>query len=530
VAAISPWNFPLAIFIGQVAAALAAGNPVLAKPAEQTPLIAAHAVRLLHEAGVPRGALQLLPGDGDVGAALVRDERVRGVLFTGSTEVAQAIDRTLAARCGTADPVLVAETGGQNAMIVDSSALPEQVVQDALQSAFDSAGQRCSALRVLCLQDEIAEPVIRMLAGAAEELRVGDPRELATDVGPVIDRPAAQAIEAHLARMPRARVRRLALPQGCAGGTFVAPAIVEIDSMETLRREVFGPVLHVLRFPRERLGELVDAINATGYGLTLGIQSRIDETIDFVVARARAGNVYVNRNMIGAVVGTQPFGGEGLSGTGPKAGGPFTLARLRRDASAASLDPSAFGARREAGAPPALIALEAWARAAGLADLAAACGAYARATPIGCRLELPGPTGESNTLSYRPRGRVLCVGDDAPALLAQIAAAVATANRALIGDREAARSAVEALPESVRLQVDFARDAAAGDFDLALLEGSDDEYRQLRGALAQRDGTRIRVLRPNGRRYPLHWMVVERVVTINTAAAGGNATLMTLDS
>ncbi|MCX8006211.1 MAG: bifunctional proline dehydrogenase/L-glutamate gamma-semialdehyde dehydrogenase PutA, partial [Burkholderiaceae bacterium] len=312
VAAISPWNFPLAIFVGQVAAALAAGNAVLAKPAEQTPLVAAAATGLLHAAGIPRGALQLLPGDGSVGARLVADARVRGVLFTGSTEVATQIDRTLAARAGEEEIPLVAETGGINAMIVDSSALPEQVVTDALQSAFDSAGQRCSALRVLCLQEEIAERVLSMLYGAAAELRLGDPAELATDLGPVIDAPARQALESYIARMAAAYpVRRFGTTP--ADGTFVAPAVIEIPSLTVLSREVFGPVLHVLRYRREQLQALLQQINALGYGLTLGIHSRIEETIDAIVACARVGNIYVNRNMIGAVVGVQPFGGEGLS-------------------------------------------------------------------------------------------------------------------------------------------------------------------------------------------------------------------------
>jgi RHH-type proline utilization regulon transcriptional repressor/proline dehydrogenase/delta 1-pyrroline-5-carboxylate dehydrogenase len=328
-ACISPWNFPLAIFTGQVAAALAAGNAVAAKPAEQTPLTAAHAVRCLLRAGVPPDALALLPGAGEtVGAALAADARVAGVAFTGSTAVASGIARVLAAR--TPIVPLIAETGGQNAMIVDSSALPEQVVQDALVSAFDSAGQRCSALRVLCLQDEIAPRVLDLVQGAMDELVVGDPAQLATDVGPVIDAAARDAVERHIAAMAAAGLlrHRVDLPAACDHGTFVAPALVVLDRVDRLEAEVFGPVLHVLRYRAAKLDALVDAINGYGYGLTLGVHSRIDATVARIVARARVGNLYVNRNMIGAVVGTQPFGGEGLSGTGPKAGGPHYLFRF----------------------------------------------------------------------------------------------------------------------------------------------------------------------------------------------------------
>ena len=328
-ACISPWNFPLAIFCGQVAAALAAGNATIAKPAEQTPLMAGFAVRLFHEAGVPPEALQLLPGDGaTVGGRLAADPRVDGVAFTGSTETARSIARVLAARDGPIVP-LIAETGGQNAMIVDSTALPEQVTRDAIRSAFDSAGQRCSALRVLCLQEEIADRTVAMLIGAMAELRVGDPALLATDVGPTIDEEARSMLEAHVVRMGReARLLyRAPLGDDTARGAFVAPTVVEIDALSLLGREAFGPVLHVLRFRRDRLDDLIEAINAMGYGLTLGIHTRIDSVAERIATRARVGNVYVNRDTIGAVVGSQPFGGEGLSGTGPKAGGPRALHR-----------------------------------------------------------------------------------------------------------------------------------------------------------------------------------------------------------
>jgi RHH-type proline utilization regulon transcriptional repressor/proline dehydrogenase/delta 1-pyrroline-5-carboxylate dehydrogenase len=328
---ISPWNFPLAIFSGQIAAALAAGNSVIAKPAEQTNLIGYYAVQLLHEAGVPEAVLQFVPGDGaTVGAALTKDPRVAGVAFTGSTDTARAINRALAAR-DAAIGVLIAETGGQNALIGDSSALPEQLVKDALASAFTSAGQRCSAARVLFVQEDIADKTIAMLAGAMTELKVGDPGLLSTDVGPVIDGDALGLLDEHAARMQAEAtfIARAPLdPEATAHGTFFAPSAWELRSLSQLTRENFGPALHVIRWKAGELDQVVDAINATGYGLTLGIHSRIDETIERIVARARVGNAYVNRNQIGAVVGVQPFGGQNLSGTGPKAGGPHYLPRF----------------------------------------------------------------------------------------------------------------------------------------------------------------------------------------------------------
>jgi RHH-type proline utilization regulon transcriptional repressor/proline dehydrogenase/delta 1-pyrroline-5-carboxylate dehydrogenase len=328
-ACISPWNFPLAIFTGPVAAALAAGNTAIAKPAEQTPLIGALAIDLFHQAGFPKDVVQLAPGDGKVGAALTAHPLLAGVAFTGSTETARLINRTLADRDGPIIP-FIAETGGQNAMIVDSSALPEQVTRDVISSAFQSAGQRCSACRVLFVQDDVADGMIRMIAGAMEALKVGDPADLATDVGPVIDEDAKRLLDEHLAWLDKnaKQIRRLALPKEAAHGSFVAPALYEIEALSDLNRENFGPILHVIRFDGERLDKVLEAINATSYGLTLGLQSRIDTVRDYVEEHARVGNFYVNRNQIGAVVESQPFGGEGLSGTGPKAGGPHYVARF----------------------------------------------------------------------------------------------------------------------------------------------------------------------------------------------------------
>jgi RHH-type proline utilization regulon transcriptional repressor/proline dehydrogenase/delta 1-pyrroline-5-carboxylate dehydrogenase len=529
VVAISPWNFPLAIFTGQIAGALASGNAVIAKPAEQTPLVAAAAVRVLHAAGIPRAALQVLPGDGHVGAKLTADARVDGVVFTGSTAVAALIDRALAARAGEREIPLIAETGGQNALIVDSSCLPEQVVADALTSAFDSAGQRCSALRVICLQDDVADKVVRMLDGALAELRVGDPALLATDIGPVIDAEAQRTIETHVEAMRKAgTVHSLAVPGAeLQAGTFCPPRFIEIATLDVLKREVFGPVLHVVRYRRDDLAALIDGINRLGYGLTLGIHSRIDETIDFIVGRAHVGNIYVNRNMIGAVVGVQPFGGEGLSGTGPKAGGPLYVERLRRLRSA-TIEWRTLGAEaREAPPLPALDAVLEWATTRGERTLVQRCAEYARSTPLGFELEFPGPTGESNRESFHPRGRVLCHAHDRDELLAQFVAVFATGNRALV-----ASSAKDLLPTDLprvaRAEIEFAAEEPAGDIDLALCSDSHEAAR-LRRVLAARDSKRVRVVTPIDGVYPLTALVVERVVSVNTAAAGGNASLMTLE-
>jgi len=344
VVCISPWNFPLAIFLGEVTAALAAGNTVVAKPAEQTPVIAYEAVKLLHQAGIPEEVLQFVPGTGEeVGAALVADPRVAGVIFTGSTEVAKLIQQTLAAKEGAIVP-FIAETGGQNVMVVDSSSLPEQVVADVISSAFDSAGQRCSALRVLYLQEDIADNVITMLKGAMDELKVHDPSFIETDVGPVIDQEAQKNLQAHIDQMKsKAKlVHEIKADKGLEKGNYIFPAVFEIDNIKALKREVFGPVLHIVRFKAKDVDQVIADINSTGYGLTFGIHSRIQETIDYFQKRIRVGNIYINRNIVGAVVGVQPFGGQGLSGTGPKAGGPFYLHRLAVERTL-SIDTTASG-------------------------------------------------------------------------------------------------------------------------------------------------------------------------------------------
>ncbi|OZI22729.1 trifunctional transcriptional regulator/proline dehydrogenase/L-glutamate gamma-semialdehyde dehydrogenase [Bordetella genomosp. 7] len=500
---ISPWNFPLAIFTGQVAAALVAGNTVIAKPAEQTCLIAAQAVRVLREAGVPAGAVQLLPGRGEtIGAQLVQHPAIDGVMFTGSTDVARLIAHTLAQRLddrGHTIP-LIAETGGQNAMIVDSSALAEQVVFDVLDSAFDSAGQRCSALRVLCLQEDSADHVLHMLRGAMRELRVGNPDQLKTDVGPVIDVDARDNILRHIEAMQSAghRVDQVELDPGCRYGTFVPPTLIEIDNIAELTREVFGPVLHVLRYRREELDQVLEQINATGYGLTFGVHSRIDETINDVTQRVHAGNVYVNRNIVGAVVGVQPFGGEGLSGTGPKAGGPLYLYRLL--------------ATRPPGLPPCV----------------------ATSDPLPRTLALPGPTGEQNTYVLRPRGTVLCVPATEAGVRAQYAAVQATGNLALFLDTPVVRAWREAqgAGASVTLVGDAEIDTA--DFQAVLFEGDGDALRGWNQRIAARSGPILTVQGltsdavAGGAAYAQELLLAERSISVNTAAAGGNASLMSI--
>ncbi|PRP71335.1 trifunctional transcriptional regulator/proline dehydrogenase/L-glutamate gamma-semialdehyde dehydrogenase [Chromobacterium amazonense] len=517
VVCISPWNFPLAIFIGEVVASLAAGNTVLAKPAEQTSLIAAYAVRLLHEAGVPRAALQFLPGRGEVvGAALTGDARIQGVIFTGSTEVAQIINRTLAKRSD--DTVLVAETGGMNAMIVDSSALPEQVVTDVLSSAFDSAGQRCSALRVLYLQNDIADKVIKMIKGAMDELTVGNPAKLTTDVGPVIDAEAQAGLLAHIERMKQSAraVHQTKLTADCERGTYVAPTLFEIDNLAELKREVFGPVLHVLRFAASDLDKVVAEINATGYGLTHGIHSRIDETIADICGKIKVGNIYVNRNIVGAVVGVQPFGGEGKSGTGPKAGGPYYLYRLTR----ADWQPK-LNAQAEAADLRALDALASVAKAQGLA-LDGVIAAARKDSPLSHSVALPGPTGENNILSFAGRGWVGCVADDVQALAEQLAAAFAAGNRAVLADNEAGRKLARALNG----YAEVAADVLAADVSAVLFAGSGVE--EARRKLASREGALVPLILRGERGYNIHRLVVERALSVNTTAAGGNASLMSM--
>ncbi|EPT8922221.1 trifunctional transcriptional regulator/proline dehydrogenase/L-glutamate gamma-semialdehyde dehydrogenase [Cronobacter dublinensis] len=548
VVCISPWNFPLAIFTGQVAAALAAGNSVLAKPAEQTPLIAAQGIQILLEAGVPQGVVQLLPGRGEtVGAQLTGDARVRGVMFTGSTEVATLLQRNIADRLdpqGRPTP-LIAETGGLNAMIVDSSALTEQVVVDVVASAFDSAGQRCSALRVLCLQDEIADHTLTMLKGAMAECRMGNPGRLTTDIGPVIDADAKAGIERHIQTM-RAKGRKVfqAVRDNSQDarewqtGTFVTPTLIELESFDEMKKEVFGPVLHVVRYNCNNLAGLIEQINKAGYGLTLGVHTRIDETIAQVTGSAHVGNLYVNRNMVGAVVGVQPFGGEGLSGTGPKAGGPLYLYRLlaSRPEAAVQTTLERHDARYAQDAQVKTLitrphqALTEW--AAGRPELRALCEHYLTLSQSGVQRTLPGPTGERNTYTLLPRERVLCLADNEQDLLVQLAAVTSAGSRVLWPDESLQRTLAKQLPAAVNAIIDFAKQDVlfSQSFDAVIYHGDSDQLRALCEKVAAREGAIVSV-QGFGRgetNLLLERLWLERSLSVNTAAAGGNASLMTI--
>ncbi|RBP04644.1 L-proline dehydrogenase /delta-1-pyrroline-5-carboxylate dehydrogenase [Roseiarcus fermentans] len=530
VACISPWNFPLAIFTGQVAAALAAGNAVIAKPAEETPLIAAEAVRILHGAGVPADALALLPGAGEVGAAIVADPRVQGVVFTGSTAVAKILEAQVAGRLtGRGAPLpLIAETGGINAMVVDSSALSEQVAADVIASAFDSAGQRCSALRLLCLQEEVADAMLAMLKGAMAELEVGDPRRLSTDVGPIISVEACDAIQGYVDEM---RGRGFAVTQVGApeGQNFLAPAIIEVKSVADVDREVFGPVLHVLRYRRDGLDALIDAINTAGYGLTFGLHTRIDETIARVTDRIRAGNIYVNRNIIGATVGVQPFGGSRLSGTGPKAGGPLYLPRLLAEAPPGVLE----GLEGDRAAMRTLQSFIDWLRASGRPAEAERCVGLMTRSPLGARVELPGPVGERNLYALGRRGRIAAIADGESAMLIQIGTILATGNDAIVGAGFA--QALKGLPPEFARRIETApAPLDAPGLAGALIAGESEAVSAALAQVAARPGpiVRVQALSPErvaaGEDYDLSLLVEERALTTNTAAAGGNASLMTI--
>nr|P95629.1 RecName: Full=Bifunctional protein PutA; Includes: RecName: Full=Proline dehydrogenase; AltName: Full=Proline oxidase; Includes: RecName: Full=Delta-1-pyrroline-5-carboxylate dehydrogenase; Short=P5C dehydrogenase; AltName: Full=L-glutamate gamma-semialdehyde dehydrogenase [Sinorhizobium meliloti]CAA69727.1 putA [Sinorhizobium meliloti] len=530
---ISPWNFPLAIFTGQIAAALVAGNPVLAKPAEETPLIAAEGVRILREAGIPASALQLLPGDGRVGAALVAG-RDAGVMFTGSTEVARLIQAQLADRLSPAGrPVpLIAETGGQNAMIVDSSALAGQVVGDVITSAFDSAGQRCSALRVLCLQEDVAGPHPDDAEGrAARHCISAAPIVFSVDVGPVITSEAKDNIEKHIERMRGLgrKVEQIGLASETGVGTFVPPTIIELEKLSDLQREVFGPVLHVIRYRRDDLDRLVDDVNATGYGLTFGLHTRLDETIAHVTSRIKAGNLYINRNIIGAVVGVQPFGGRGLSGTGPKAGGPLYLGRL---VTTAPVPPQHSSVHTD----PVLLDFAKWLDGKGARAEVEAARNAGSSSALGLDLELPGPVGERNLYTLHARGRILLVPATESGLYHQLAAALATGNSVAIDAASGLQASLKNLPQTVGLRVSWSKDwAADGPFAGALVEGDAERIRAVNKAIAALPGPLLLVqaassgeIARNPDAYCLNWLVEEVSASINTAAAGGNASLMAI--
>ena len=554
IACISPWNFPLAIFSGQILAAVAAGNAAVAKPAEQTPLIAARAVSLMHEAGIPRDVVQLLPGEGaSVGAALTRDPRVDGVCFTGSTATAQRIDRAMAEHLAP-DAPLIAETGGLNAMIVDSTALPEQAVRDVLASAFQSAGQRCSALRVLYVQREVEDRILEMLFGAIDELRIGDPWSLATDVGPIIDEAARDRIESYC-RRAQGEGRLLKRHVFPGEGLFVPPTVLRVEGIESLSEEIFGPVLHVATYDADRIDAVVDAVNAAGYGLTFGLHTRIDDRVQHIVDRVRAGNIYINRNQIGAVVGSQPFGGEGESGTGPKAGGPHYLRRLTAGASdfagvpggriveEACLASAISKAFRAMAAPPcggsavgpadkgpgrdAPDAVQAPPNDSESADHLRDREVRRREGGRFSALDLPGPTGESNRLSFAPRGVVLCLGVGTDTAKAQAETALDTGN-AVVVVADGASRALAPLASAPRVGL---LDGRVDPETLVTVDGiaavaccaRRDVLAAVRTALARRRGPILPLIieAAAAERY-----VLERHVCVDTTAAGGNASLL----
>ena len=581
---ISPWNFPLAIFIGPVAAALAAGNSVIAKPAEQTPLVAAEGIRILHEAGVPAEVLNFLPGRGSVlGPLLTGDTRVNGVAFTGSTATAQRIQRSLTERrydSKTAELApLIAETGGQNAMVVDSSCLPEQVVDDAIQSAFLSAGQRCSALRVMYLQDDIADSMIEMLIGAMRELTLGYPWHPETDVGPVIDERARQELLEHIERMQHSATVHYAcdIPPGLESGSFVAPHLVELQSIAQLPGEVFGPILHIVRFKKSDLDGLVDEINSTGFGLTLGVHSRIESFADLIVSRTRVGNNYINRNMVGAVVGVHPFGGQGLSGTGPKAGGPNYLPRFANERitvvkapladapgdhpaitgtdSTADIISSAHGSQadwdRIGGAYRATLLEKAATllaeRHPGLKGAVSTFRYYAAQAREKCTqaITLPGPTGEVNELSLHGRGVILCCpapNSTAAEIAAQLAAALAAGNCAIANPSEADSALTLELVKVLReagvpaMVLGFAPGEAAAEqavadhrISAAAFNGEVKIAVALQSKLVERGGSIAPVINEPACPGYLQRFAVEKTVTRNIVATGGNALLLNLN-
>ena len=526
---ISPWNFPLAIFTGQISAALAAGNAVIAKPAEQTPLIAARAVSWMLEAGVPEGVIQLLPGDGtSIGAPLTADPRIKGVCFTGSTEVAKTIDRQLAQSAP--DAMLIAETGGLNAMIVDSTALLEQATRDIVRAAFQSAGQRCSALRVLYVQEDVADKLKEMLFGAMEALMTRDPWDIAADVAPVIDAEAHAAITAYVESHRSKVLKQVAVPDT---GLFVPPTVIEVSGIEAVEREIFGPVLHLATFKAEALDDVINAVNAKGYALTFGLHTRIDARVQHVLDRVHVGNSYVNRDQIGAVVGSQPFGGHGLSGTGPKAGGPHYLPRLQAEPTrpAKSVPDAMIISDVEIDTVLATLAAQPLQtpqdcipklRAALRGKTAEAMSAVA-AMEYG-PVDLSGPTGEANQFALGPRGTVLCLGPDPDALMAQCVQALGAGNRVIAIAPDAARRTTTLSKTSLPfVALDGAIDPAllaVMPLELVAVAGDLKEFRR---NLSQRPGPIVPVI---DRLIDPASYCAEKTICIDTTAAGGNASLL----
>lgn len=550
VVCISPWNFPLAIFIGQIAAAVAAGNVVLAKPAQQTPIIAYYAIRILLESGIPNGVIQFLPGSGKIiGTQLINDNRIHGVMFTGSTEVAKSLQMLLANRLNITGKIipLIAETGGINAMIVDSSSLAEQVVLDVFTSAFDCAGQRCSALRLLCIQEEIADHTLHMLRGAMLEYRMGNPEKLSTDIGPLIDINAKMNVDQHIQNMKNQGFKIYQTAKNnfedqteCEKGNFVKPTVIEIDKVSDLKEEIFGPVLHVVRFARKNLSMILNDINNLGYGLTLGLHTRIDHTVNQVHTKARVGNIYINRNMIGAVVGVQPFGGEGLSGTGPKAGGPLYLYHLLstrpKDSILLTFNHLKMQLQeRDKNLYKTINKLNQefinWSKLNGYSKLIEVSQNYNKITQSGTVRILVGPTGELNTLSLVPRNRILCIANNEEDALIQLAAVINVGGIITWFEDNLHIKLFKTLPNAIKERIYFINENAKDEFDLVIFHGNTDELKKICIHIASNSKKIISIqgLSSGDDNILLDRLCIERSVSVNTAAVGGNASLLTID-
>ncbi|MFO0319847.1 MAG: L-glutamate gamma-semialdehyde dehydrogenase, partial [Neisseriaceae bacterium] len=529
-ACISPWNFPLAIFIGEISSCLAVGNAVIAKPSDQTNLIAFYAVTLFHKAGIPTNVLQLLPGSGSViGDALTKSNNIKGVIFTGSTDTARLINRNLATK--DFNSVLIAETGGQNAMIVDSTALIEQVVQDVIISGFDSAGQRCSALRVLYLQTDVADKIIEAIKGAMDEFKIGNPMDFSTDVGPVIDNKAQQFLVEHIENM-RTEGRQIyqsSISSECKQGTFVPPTIIEIENINELKQEFFGPIVHIIRFTNRELDQVMHEINSSGYGLTQGIHSRLEDTIIKVYQGVKAGNIYVNRNMVGAVVGVQPFGGEGLSGTGPKAGGPLYLYRLVNS----NIDPQ-FGTQinpeklnhiNDFLSKLTIVSDSDKEQLINYAKLITSQSLFMK------KLELNGPTGENNFMYFDKRGFVGCFANSLVDYARQIICALATNNKVILPYNHITIKLNNIIIDNY---ISFCDNIDVIDELNAVLVSKDfTNINELKKQLANRNGPLVvTIVEREGEmsgNYPLYLLITEKSISINTTATGGNIELMSVN-
>lgn len=519
---ISPWNFPLAIFIGEVVSSLLAGNTVIAKPAEQTSIIAYVAISLLHEAGIPKDALQLVLGDGIVGNLLTKNSNINGVIFTGSTEVARLINRNLANN--PTNPVIIAETGGQNVMIVDSTALPEQVITDVITSAFDSAGQRCSALRVLYLQEEIYDKFVEMLIGAMQEFKIGNPLDIAVDVGPIIDKEAQTKLLKHIENFKDKIIFQCSLKDECSNGYFVAPTIISINSIKDLSQENFGPILHIIKYKSTNLEKIINEVNSTNYGLTSGIHSRIDKFTTKVAKKIHAGNIYINRNIVGAVVGVQPFGGYNLSGTGPKAGGPFYLYRLLKETNFPVVNSKLIHFN--------YLKLENFIKNLSKSNLNYLLNNELKEyisfvkdnSFINKEIVLPGPTGEKNYINFNNKGDILCIANNTLETIKQIICALINNNNVILIESDNNKELQKLAPEYIQTT----KNIQEADISIAMIENVENEV-ILRTNLANREGIVIPIITKNNNGYyPLYLLCHEKSISINTTATGGNIDLISI--